>query len=462
MGGLNASLSIAAGALSAQEAAIDVVNNNIANAATPGYDREVLNLSAASASDANGVSVGDGVVVNGVTSVSDQLLDLRLQQQTSEQAAASAQSGVLSTAELYFNTASSTASTVGTALSAFFTSLSALSSAPSNAADRQTVISNAQQLVDQFHTTSSGLTSIQTGLNTQIAGDVTQINSLSAQVASLNTEIADAGAAGQSSALVDQRSQLEQQLSGLTQISITSTPLGDTLTTGNGTALVAAGQSLPLTTSTGPNGLLQVVDSSGAAVTSSLTGGDLGGLITARDTNLPSYLQQLDTLASGFAKAVNNAQASGYDLSGNPGGALFTVPSSVTGSAAAIILRTTNGSAIAASSDGSSGSNGNVAALTAVQSSPLPQGASPTDSFAAIVNAVGNDTSQANTQSTAIQASLTQLTNQQNAVSGVSIDEESSNLIRYQQAYEAAAEVVTTIQSLFNTTIAMVGGTGGN
>ncbi len=463
MGGLNAALSVAAGALSAQEAAIEVVNNNIANATTPGYDREVVDLSAAASTPTDGVEIGDGVQVNGVTSVRDQLLNLQIQQQTSEQTAASAQSGVLGSVQPYFSTSGTT---VGTSMSSFFTSLSALSSAPSNSADRQTVISNAQALVQQFNATSAGLSSTQTGLSTQISGDVTEINTLASQIAALNAQIGPGTGTGQGdSSLVDQRSALEQQLSGLTQIAITTTNEGDTVTTGSGTALVAGSESFALSLSAGSDGLVQVLDSEGDNVTASLTGGDLGGMLEARDVNVPSYLNQLDSLANGFANAINAAQASGFDLNGDPGQPLFTIPATVSGSAASIALATTSGSAVAASSvgtpSGSPGSNGNLAALTGVQTAALAGGLSPTGSFAALVDSVGNDASEASSQSTAIQASLTQLTTQQSAVSGVSIDEESTNLIQYQQAYEAAAEVVTTINSLFSTTLNMVSETGG-
>ena len=453
MGGLNAALSVATGALSAQEAAIQVANNNIANANTPGYDREIVNLSAAGSIDSAGVSIGDGVLVNSVTSVRDQLLDERIQQQTSSQAAASAQSGVLATIEPSFATSSSN---VGTALSSFFSSVSALSSAPSNQADRQTVISNAQSLVNQFHATSSALTSTQVGLNTQVDGDVTQINTLASQIASLNGQISQAVNPEDSvGTLISERAQAEQQLAGLTQIAITTSQAGDTVTTGTGTALVAGAQSFSLTTVAGADGLTQVVDSAGTTITSQLASGDLGGLLTARDGQIPSYISQLDSLASGFVTAFNAAQASGYDLSGSVGSNLFTGTT-----AASIALSTTDGASLAASSDGTSGSNGNVQNLTDVQSKALPTGESPTEAFASLVNSVGDDASQASAESTAVQATLTQLTNQQSATSGVSIDEESSNLIRFQQAYEAAAEVITTIRSLFNTTIDMVGGTG--
>ena len=458
MGGLNATLYVATGALAAQAAALETTSNNISNANTPGYTREIVNLSSAASIQNGRVAIGDGVVLDGITSVRDQLLTLRIQQQTSSQSAANAQGSVLSAVEPYFT---GSTGTVGAGLSAFFTSLSALSTTPTNAAARQTVISNAQSLVANFHAASAGLSSVQTGLSTQVSGAVTQINSLSSQIAKLNPQIAQATNEGQDGGtLLDQRSQLEQQLSALTGIAITTSAEGDTVTTGNGTALVVADQNFALSTSTGTNGLTQVLDGAGTPITSTLTSGSLGGQLQARDSDIPGFLTQLDSLANSFATAINNAQVSGFNLTGTSGANLFTLPTATPGSAAFISLAFNDGSGLAISSSSASpGSNGNLSALTSVQSQPIVSGLNPTDSFANLVDSVGNAVSQANTQSIAIQASLTQLTNQQNSVSEVSIDEESSNLIRYQQAYQAAAEVITTINALFTTTLSLVSST---
>ncbi len=228
----------------------------------------------------------------------------------------------------------------------------------------------------------------------------------------------------------------------------------------DGTPLVLGDQSYALTTSPNSSGLEQVLDSSGKNITLTISSGDLGGTITTRDMSIPTLLNQLDTLANHFATAINAAQAQGYNQDVPPtlGTNMFTVPATVAGSAATITLATTDPSAIAASSDGSSGSNGNVANLSAVATTKLASGATPTGTSANLVYQVGTLTSNASSQSTAISISLTQLTQQQSSVSGVSIDEESTNLIQYQQAYQAAAKVVSTIQTLFDSTLSMVGG----
>ena len=194
--------------------------------------------------------------------------------------------------------------------------------------------------------------------------------------------------------------------------------------------------------------------SQGQDVTSTISGGSLGGAIQVRDTDIPSTLTQLNNLASQFATSINSAQSSGYDLNGNKGQAIFSViPGN--GAAASLSVSMSDPSLIAASSDGTQGSNGNVANLLAVQTNSLPGGASPGDTYANLVSQVGNLTSQAEANATAGTSTLNQLNDQLGAISGVSIDEETTNLMSYQRAYEAAARVVTTVDALTQATLQM-------
>jgi flagellar hook-associated protein 1 FlgK len=453
MASLNSSLSIATQALQAQELELQITNNNIANANTAGYTRETVSLSEATPSQNGTTTVGNGVEIDGVTSVRDELLTLRIQQQTSDQSSAEAQVNALNQIQTLFP---STGTSLASSLSSFFGDLSALSDNATSTADRQTAIQGAQTVVSQFNSISAGLTGPTSGLNSTISSDVSQINQLSSQAASLNQELTLQNAQGQTtSPITDQLNQVETQLATLTNITVTHSSQGDSIVTGNGTPLVEGGQSYALSTTTNASGNTDILDSGGDDITSAISSGDIGGTLQVRDTQIPALLNSLDTLANQFATAFNQAQATGYDQNGNAGTALFTIPTTVAGSAAGIALATTNPAAIAASSDGSSGSNGNVANLTALQTSALASGSVTTQS-ANLVYQIGSLTQTATTNSTSIAQSLTALNSQEGSISGVSIDEESANLIQYQQAYEAAAKIVSTIQSLFQTTINMI------
>jgi flagellar hook-associated protein 1 FlgK len=228
------------------------------------------------------------------------------------------------------------------------------------------------------------------------------------------------------------------------------------ITTGNGSVLVNGSQDFGLQTSTGANGFQEVLDSQGNDITTAIQGGQLGGAIQVRDQIVPGYLTQLNTLATQFGNAFNTAQAQGFDSNGNPGQNFFTVPA--TGAAAGISVAITDPALVAISSDGSAGSNGNVANLSATLTTALPSGQTAAQSYASLVFQVGNDTSSASTESSAIGQNLLALTNQQSTVSGVNIDEETTNLIRFQTAYEAAARIISTVQQLNTVTLDMGSG----
>jgi flagellar hook-associated protein 1 FlgK len=454
MGGLNTSLLIGLQALEVNQGALDATSNNISNVNTAGYTREVPQISEVAETFSGGVVKGGGVTLDGLKSVRDELLNLQIQQQTSAQSGEDAQSTALDQVQTYF---ASSGSDIASAFAAFSSSLSDLSSNPSSSSVQTSVLSAGGNLAKAFNSTANGLTTVQSEMDTQVTQTVAEINTLSQQIAQLNGQVSQLTAEGKDGGTTeDQRDELVQKLSKLTGISITQSSDGETVTTANGSPLVMGSRSFSLQTTTGSDGMQHVLDANGNDITSSIQGGTLGGTIAIRDTVIPGYLSQLNTLASQFASAFNDAQAKGYDANGKKGQDFFSVPSSSGSAAAGLSVAITDASKIAYSSDGTSGSNGNVANLSAALTDALPSGQSPAQTYASLVYHVGSDTSNASTKSTAIGDNLTQLKDQLNSVSGVSIDEETTNLIRYQTAYEAAARIISTIQALSNVTINMV------
>jgi flagellar hook-associated protein 1 len=304
------------------------------------------------------------------------------------------------------------------------------------------------------------LSNASSAANQQVSSAVAHVNELSQQIATLNGQISSAEEnAGDGGALTDQRDELTTQMSQLIGVSSTQTGGAPTLTTSNGSPLVIGGSAYQLQVTTAPDGTAHVLDGQGNDITNDLSGGTIGGAITARDNTIPALSHQLDALASQFATAMNGAQANGYDLNGNPGVAMFTVPAA--GSAAAgITVAISSGSQIATSSDASAGSSGNVKTLLAVKTADLPSGASPMDSYASLVSNVGVAGSQVGSSLAATSLSLQQLSSQQDSESSVSIDEETGNLIRYQQAYSASARVISTINDIYGTLMSMSLGGG--
>jgi flagellar hook-associated protein 1 FlgK len=457
MSSLSGSMLMAVNSLLVQQGALEATTNNIANVNTPGYSREIANMTEATPTVEGNLVYGQGVTLQSITSVRDRLLEISMDGATQQQSGAQAQ---LSSLQQVQNLFSSTTSGLGTDLTAFFNSLNQLSTDPTNIPDRQSVLATANNLASDFNSTSEQLTGIQNNLNLNVSQSVDQINQLTSQIATLNTQVASLQKLGiDPGSIEDERDQLETQLSQVAGASITQTADGDTITIGNGSALVVGGQSFAVQSSTDANGNQQVF-ASGQDITADIQGGQLGGVLQVRDQFLPTVTSELDSLASGLATNFNAAHEQGFDLSGNAGQQFFNDTTGA-GAAAKFSVAITDPSLIAASSDGSAGSNGNLAALQAVQTQALPSGQTPTDTYSNLTYNVGNATAQAQAAQSAAQLSLNQITDQRQAVSGVSIDEETTNLIRYQNAYSAAARVITTIdeltQTLLNMATAIVG-----
>jgi flagellar hook-associated protein 1 FlgK len=332
MSGLNTALVVAMQSLLAQQGALDATTNNIANVNTPGYAREVPIFSEAPATQAGNLFIGNGVLLQQFQSVRDQVLEQRILQLTLQNSDAQAQTNSLQQVETSFT---SSGSDIGSEMSAFFNSLTQLQSDPGNIPMRQGTLTAGQNLANAFHVTASGIAQVQAGLNLQVTQDVQQINQLAQQIAPLSAQVSNLKAAGQDGGTVeDQLHVLLGKLSALTDVTLTQTESGLTLTTGTGTALVVGGTSFALQTQTGSDGTTRVLDANGNDLTSTIQHGELGATIAVRDTTLPGITSQLNTLASQFADAFNAAHQGGFDLNGQPGGVLLDAPSTGSGAAA--------------------------------------------------------------------------------------------------------------------------------
>jgi flagellar hook-associated protein 1 FlgK len=453
MSSLNASLATALSGLIADQGALQVTTNNVANVNTPGYSLEVPVLVTSDPITTDPLTFGTGVTLQNVESIRDPLLESQIQQQTQSQGQFSSLTSALQQTQVNFTTSTND---IGTTISNFFDSINQLSTDPSDSSLRQGVLTAADNMATSFNTAANNLTQQQTSLDSSAVQTVGQINQLTQQIANLNQQVSNLQNVGESAgSFVDQRQVAIDQLSGLVDVSVITANNSLTLTTANGAPLVTGQQSFQLQTQITPAGLHDIY-SQGNNITSQITSGQLGGTLQARDQEIPAIQGQLDTLAAGLANGVNTVQAGGFDLNGNAGTDLFSPPpAGVPGAATDLSVAITDPSLIAASSDGTAGSNGNAEAMYALNSQPIVAGQNPTDYYSGIVSNVGNDTANASAEQTASSSILQQLNDQRSTVSGVSLDEEAANMVRYQDAYSASAQMITAINNMMYTVVNM-------
>lgn len=459
MATLNTAFNIATGALNADQAALNVVSNNVANANTPGYTREVATFEENDPVTINGASYGTGVTMTGGVSQRDLVLEQALQQQGQVASASGARLTALQQVETIFNqtatadSGSSTSATNGIEqdMSSFFDSLSSLESSPASTALRQQVLTSATNLAGDFQTASSQLVSQQTSLDQQTSTLVTQVNALTQSLAQLNQQIQSSSPSGDAGTLEDQRQQDLQQLSQLVGIhQIQTEDNGIEITTSNGALLVSGSQSFSL--STAPvTGSLHIYDSEGNDITTSLTsgGGQIGGLLTVRDQDIPQMQTALDTLAYDLGTAVNTQNEAGSDANGNPGVAIFNLPATSTGAASQISVAITDPAQVAAAASGAGSSDDtNLLAIAGLQNQNIIGGVTPSNYYSDFVTTVGSLVSGVSTQNDAQEASVSQLQSQIGSLSSVNLNEEAASLETFEQSYESASKIFTVLNEV--------------
>src|SRR5579862_1054987 len=453
MSSLNASLATALSGLTAAQGGLAATTNNVANANTPGYSRQEPVLVSTDPVELGTLTFGTGVTLQSVDSIRDPILESQIQQEIQTENQFNTLASALQTTQLNFTTSTSD---IGTQITNFFNSVNQLSTDPSDLSVRQDVLTAADNLATSFNTTANNLSTQRQSLDLSVVETVGQVNQLTQQIAQLNEQINSLGNAGQSAgSFIDQRQQAIDQLSALVDVSVIPSDNSLTLTTANGTPLVLGQQSFQLQTQLNPSGLHDVYAEVND-ITRPITSGQLDGTLQARDQEIPAIQTQLDTLAGGLATAVNSVQAAGFDRNGQPGTNLFNPPpGGNAGAAGALSVAISDPTLIAASSDGSTGSNGNAESMYALGSQPIITGQSPEDYYSGIVLDVGNATSNASAEQSASNSILQQLQDQRSSVSGVSLDEEAANMVRYQDAYQASAQVITTINDMMYAVIQM-------
>ena len=460
MGTISTAFSIISGALDADQSALSAISGNVANANTTGYTEEQPVFQENSPVTINGVAYGDGVTETGAQSMRDRVLEGRIDQQQQLASASSARLTALDTMQTLFtpdsgsSSTSSTAGDIGNDITTFFDSFSTLEGDATSNPDRQEVLSSAQTLTADMSNAANGLGQQQQALDQEAVSVAGQVNSLTSAIAQLNQQIKSASPDADAGTLEDQRQSDLSQLSQLIGINqITTENNGLTVTTTSGQVLVSQNTSYQLTTGKS-NGVTHFYVGS-TDVTSGLTtgGGELGGYLTARDTDIPTALSALDNLAYTIATTVNQQQSQGTDLNGNTGGDIFAEPTQVAGSAQSmsVVMTDPDGIAAAASGAGSdSGDNSNAVLLAGLATTSQTQlsGLAPNNYYSDFVTALGSTISEVQTENTAQTASVTQLTTQRNSLSEVNLNDEASALTNMERSYQAASQFFTILDAV--------------
>lgn len=462
--GLTVALDYAVSGLNATQAQLQVLAGNVANAQTPGYSEETLSQTS------NPVTVGGaGVITGAVQRVTDKGLQTALLNQTTLSSNASTLNSYQSQIQNILGQVGSGA-TLGTAFNSFTSAMQTLAATPEDSTAQLNAVNAGQQLANTLNDQSSEIQSLRQTADTQIGTDVGTLNTALNTIAQLNRQISQLQALGQSTAsLEDQRDQALTQVSNLIGVQSYTRPDGTmAVITDSGASLVDEGtaQQFSFTPAGNVTATTQLspLTLNGQNVTSATTTGEIGALLTMRDTTLPGLTAQLNQFTNNLFNATSAANLdttnSGLGAT-NDANHFFAAVNTAGGvdNAATIEVNPDLVSTPSLLYQGSGAPD-----LTIAQN--LSQSLQSTASFAAagglpatsttlsdyIGQVVGNAASNAaaaTTNSTDQSALLSQMQNQYSSAVGVDLDSELSQLVVYQNAYSASAHVISTIQDMF-------------
>lgn len=559
-------LSIGQSALAAAQVGLSTTGHNIANAATPGYSRQVVVQGAAQPQSYGFGFMGQGTEISTVKRIYTEFLGSQVR---TAQTTKSGLDSYYAQIKQIDNMLADPASGLSPALQDFFSGMQEMSSNPASIPSRQAALSSAESLASSFQSMAGRLDEIEQGVNSQITSSVSVINSYAKQIAQLNDAIGRAqGATGQpANDLLDQRDQLILDLNKETRATVVKQGDGGyNVFIGNGQPLVVGVSAFSLTTMgplTDPERIEVAYQTTSGPVMvgkSSLGGGKLGGVLEFRSQTLEPAQKALDDLAIGLATTFNAQHRLGQDLDGSLGGDFFVVPTAEAGAsgfavaitnprqiAAAAPIRTaattgnTGSGAISAGTvdsnyttplpapvtltydgladvfnvspatavtvteagpppttstiasgdpvpytpgatisfggisftisgapaatdtftvgpnTGGVGDNRNALLLGALQTANTLNGNTTTyqGAYSQLVSQIGNKTRELEVTSSAAGNLLSEANFSLQAESGVNLDEEATNLLRYQQAYQAAGKVMQIASEMFDVLLSL-------
>lgn len=438
-------LAIGATGVRAYQTALTTVSDNIANAGTAGYSRRTTALGEITSTSAHAsasASTGNGVTVTGINRAADELKEAAVRSAGSDVARTLGSVNWLQQIEGALSD-----NTLPQSLTSFFNAAKTLAADPTATTPRAAFIEAGKTVAEAFTTTGNALDQATATLDATAQNGVTQLNGLLSNLGKVNNGLGSAQPGTAASAqLLDQRDQILEQISAISNVNVATDDLGRvTLKLGDASGPVALQGDVPAFVgySRNASGAVQfTVSRNGNVATLSPTGGALAGVVDGAQ-RIANARSELNQIATDFTTAVNDLQAQGRDLNGNPGVPFFSVGATPTDITTAI----TDPSTVAAAAvGGGPRDNTNINAFETIR-----QSGGFEDRLTTVISSNASTLASRQQVSDAQNTIYDGAVAARDSVSGVSLDSEAVDLVRFQQAYQASSRVIQTAQDMFQT-----------
>ncbi|MBM3846430.1 MAG: flagellar hook-associated protein FlgK [Verrucomicrobia bacterium] len=473
--GLFGTLNLGARSLQTQQMGVEVAGHNLANVNNPNYSRQRVQIESSLAIPVSPIGVqGTGADVVAIRQIRDQILDDQITSEVSLSGSLASAQKALQYAQANLgqridrHSAGANAAASATSLSgefgvaeginALFNSFQSIAVSPRDTTERTVLLENAKALSAKFQQTDARLGRLRTTLDDSLRADVSEANLLLTDIALLNNEIANAEIrnGGAANDLRDKRQTKLEELAKLANVTVTRDSDG-VLSVAVGTTTMVSGKNVLETFQAYDAGGGQILvrgATSGSPL--SLTSGSMHGTISTRDGSIATLRSDLNALAALVISEVNAVHSTGFSLTGATGANFFTgTDASNMGVNTAL---TTNPQLVQASGVAANAGDNQVALQMAQLADKRHAGlADQTFSqyFNRVVSNLGQSLANTNGQAETQQVVEDMLLRQRDSLMGVSIDEEMSDLIRFQKAYQASARIITTVDEMLETVLTL-------
>ncbi len=451
-------LNIGTSALAAAQNSLTTTSHNISNVNTPGYSRQTTEQGTRIPNAYGEQYIGTGVQTTNIERAYDDFLATQVRSYTSIEAQ---HSTYLSYAKGTDELLGSTTLGLDDGLDTFFNAVTEVANDPTSSAARQLMLTEADVFSDKLNTLNQQLEEFDDQLDNTLKASIEEINSLSKGIAEMNLAISSINSSGSGNPndLLDKRDELLNELSSLVSISTLEEDQGAiSVFVGNGQSLVVGNSSFNLSaitdTSTTPARLTVGYGPSQIDISAQVSGGELGGILQVRSEILDPTLSDLDDIASAVVTSFNAVQTAGVDLNGNTGINLFD-PSGVTARTISVTLTDPDLIAASSTTNPGVGNNENALVMADLQSTATMASGTKTfsESYGTLVAKVATKTLQAEVGQSTQAGLLAQVQQSFDSVTGVNLDEEAADLIKFQQYYQAASQIITVSNTVFNSLI---------
>jgi flagellar hook-associated protein 1 FlgK len=472
MAGLNHSLNIGSESLLASRQGVDTTGHNIANAQTEGFSRQRVNLATRQPSVSRGYVIGNGVFVKSIDRAHDSFLEKQIVGGIQDLGTSEAYHENLKALENIYSPELST--TVVESMDQFFTALQNLSNFPEDQTTRTYVKETGENLTDTFGRIDGQLSDARSVIDERVTGQVQEINNLINEITRYNSTLKDVATSAQqdSADLLDKQDLLLRKLAENLDVSYYRTDQGTITVRGPGeTLLIDRDQHANLGVRTDQSGAgthdIFVQGGSAAGVlkiTDKIKRGSLGGLIAVRDEVIPKLIHSNNEMAYALVQNFNEIHRSGFGInrfSGISGRDFFDIDSNINNAARSIrvndAIHEDVSSISIASTPYAPGDNVLANMLLRLKDEPLmgERQQNMNEYYAEYVGSLGLEISQAASLKDADKVLVDGLNARREAVSGVSMDEEATNLLKWQAAFTASSKLITTVDEMMETVLGL-------